>query len=307
MTNNNAEQLKRIARLYLGNLIPIVRDRAQKRVPYTYFVDASILNDDFTDLFSSSLWNWHVETTSWIGDWKHLFRRRLLRRFIPIFRREYSEIEQRLIKFIIHIQLSLGTEVVLYFTDDRSFLLNKFGSDNSAIVKGHIIIDTINPYHVAAADAMVVERRKSSVSDRFAAIEDLANDLNRAFVLKYSDNVFTNGRYVIPKAFAYALYNLQEGRCSIDGKGLGISGFHLDHIVPLGLGGNNSLINLQICDPINNIQKGIEVNCPRFCFSLEERIRFGFETIYHERFSDRMLKGIKPNPDALYRQNLLLR
>lgn len=307
MADNNAEQLKRIARLYLGKLIPIVRDKSLKRVPYTYFIDPSILGDDLTDLFSSPLWNWHTETTSWIGDWKHLFRKRLLRRFVPIFRREYSEIEQRLIKFIIHIQLSLGTEVVLYFTDDKAFLLNTFGSDNFAIVKGHFVIDTINPYHAAPADAMIVETRKSSVSDRFSTIEDLANDADRAFILKYSDNVFTNGRYAIPKAFAHALYNMQEGRCSIDGSRLGIAGFHLDHIIPLGLGGNNSLINLQVCDPTTNIKKGIEVNCPRFCFSLEERICFGFETIYHERFSDRMLKGIKPSPDALYMQNLLLR
>jgi 5-methylcytosine-specific restriction endonuclease McrA len=182
-----------------------------------------------------------------------------------------------------------------------------FGSDNSAIVKGHIVIDTIDPYHAAPADAVLVERSKSSVSDRFAALEALANDSNRAFILRYSESVFTNGRYAIPKEFAYALYNLQGGRCSIDGSALGISGFHLDHIVPLSMGGNNSLINLQICDPVNNIQKGVEVNDPRFCFSLEERIRLGLDTIFHERFSDRTLKGIKPNPDALYRQNLWLR
>src|SRR3954451_3636186 len=300
MINSN---LRGIARFYLDNLIPIVRDTSRRLVPYIYFVDASILNDDFSDLFSDSLWTWHIETTSWIGDWRRAVRRRLIRRFIPILRREYSENEQRLIKFLIHIQLSLGIEVVLYFTDRKTFLLDMFQSDNTAVVKGNVIIDMIDPYSAESADSITIEKRRASVSDRFSTMEDLANDPDRACILRYPSHTFTNSRNRIPEPFKFALYNLQDGRCSINGGRLDLAGCHVDHIIPLNIGGNNSLVNLQLCDPLNNIKKGIEISYPRYCLSSEEMIELGFDTIFHERFADRMLKGIRPNPDALYRQN----
>lgn len=51
------------------------------------------------------------------------------------------------------------------------------------------------------------------------------------------------------------LYAKQEGRCACCGASL-VSGYHLDHIMPIVLGGTNTDDNVQLLTPRCNLQKG---------------------------------------------------
>ena len=53
---------------------------------------------------------------------------------------------------------------------------------------------------------------------------------------------------------AAKLFNLQRGKCTCCGKPLG-NDFHLDHIVPLSLGGTNTDDNMQLLRARCNLQK----------------------------------------------------
>jgi 5-methylcytosine-specific restriction endonuclease McrA len=54
---------------------------------------------------------------------------------------------------------------------------------------------------------------------------------------------------------AAKLYVSQRGRCACCGESLE-PGFHMDHIVPLALGGRNSDDNVQLLLPVCNMRKG---------------------------------------------------
>jgi len=51
------------------------------------------------------------------------------------------------------------------------------------------------------------------------------------------------------------LLNAQKGKCACCGKSLK-GGYHLDHIIPLALGGKNSDDNVQLLTPKCNLKKG---------------------------------------------------
>jgi len=52
------------------------------------------------------------------------------------------------------------------------------------------------------------------------------------------------------------LFFLQKGKCAACGmKGRGLSGFHLDHIEPLALGGSHADANMQLLCPPCNLRK----------------------------------------------------
>jgi 5-methylcytosine-specific restriction endonuclease McrA len=52
------------------------------------------------------------------------------------------------------------------------------------------------------------------------------------------------------------LYRLQGGRCVMCGRDLRVTGYHVDHVVPLARGGLNVKENLQLLCPKDNLRKG---------------------------------------------------
>jgi len=64
-----------------------------------------------------------------------------------------------------------------------------------------------------------------------------------------------NNGGVLSKNIVSFLYKKQNGKCACCGELLN-NDFHLDHILPLALGGKNSDDNVQLLTPICNLQKG---------------------------------------------------
>lgn len=58
----------------------------------------------------------------------------------------------------------------------------------------------------------------------------------------------------ISKGLAERLFELQKGKCACCGKSLG-DNYHMDHIMPLALGGSNTDDNIQLLTPRCNMQK----------------------------------------------------
>ena len=52
------------------------------------------------------------------------------------------------------------------------------------------------------------------------------------------------------------LYIVQKGRCVKCARHLGITGYHVDHIIPISKGGLNVAWNLQLLCPRCNLRKG---------------------------------------------------
>lgn len=69
----------------------------------------------------------------------------------------------------------------------------------------------------------------------------------RRAIKKGSSGSLSNG--IIEK-----LYKLQRGKCACCGKPLG-DDYHLDHIMPLALGGENEDLNMQLLTKLCNLQK----------------------------------------------------
>lgn len=59
---------------------------------------------------------------------------------------------------------------------------------------------------------------------------------------------------VLSQGLAAKLFDLQGGKCACCGKSLA-QGYHLDHIMPLALGGMNIDGNMQLLTPLCNMQK----------------------------------------------------
>ena len=58
-----------------------------------------------------------------------------------------------------------------------------------------------------------------------------------------------NGRIRYSEEERRRLYNDADGKCALCGKKVSYKAIHLDHIVPLGADGTDTLDNLQVCCP----------------------------------------------------------
>ncbi len=59
---------------------------------------------------------------------------------------------------------------------------------------------------------------------------------------------------ILSRGLAKKLFTLQKGKCPCCGQSLG-DNYHLDHIIPLALGGSNADDNIQLLRSICNLQK----------------------------------------------------
>lgn len=73
-------------------------------------------------------------------------------------------------------------------------------------------------------------------------------------VIRANRDKRVKGSGKLSKGIANKLMVLQKGRCACCGKSLN-EGFHLDHVMPLALGGENVDSNIQLLTPTCNLKK----------------------------------------------------
>lgn len=110
-----------------------------------------------------------------------------------------------------------------------------------------------NPDKIKKAKAAYYSANK----DRFKTLGALWARVNFKVKRIHAQNRRARKRLVggvLSSNLASKLYALQRGRCACCGSILGGS-FHLDHRIPLALGGSNSDQNMQLLAPVCNLQK----------------------------------------------------
>jgi len=244
---------------------------------------------------------WHLTTSRFSKDLSVKHGRRLIRRIFPIRRGEYTDDEIRLIKYNLHFQLALGLEILVMFVDPDFLPESQFGSDNLALVKGRVRITATRPYDAEVpAEIVVTPGSDSEVSDLYLHLEGMKKE-GRAIGLSYNDRSFTTfERSDLKKRYGWFLYTLQSGRCALSGEKLDLGTWDVDHIFPLRMGGNNTLVNLQAARHGPNRRKGARIEDFKYGLSPLDLSRNNLTTTYHRRLSDRTLVGIPLGPDALH-------
>lgn len=125
-----------------------------------------------------------------------------------------------------------------------------------------------NPERKAKASRAWYQKNKKSVIDRVSAYYEANKEKIAEYKRKWvkenhqktrvgSANRRAKKREVggrLSAGLADRLYNLQRGKCACCGKPLG-KNFHLDHILPLALGGTNTDDNIQLLRGKCNNQK----------------------------------------------------
>lgn len=131
----------------------------------------------------------------------------------------------------------------------------------------------------AAWRAENVERRKANGAAWYAANRERANSVNAAWYACNTDKAKANNAAwhkanpeakriyrqnrearkrtnggTLSKGLSAKLFKLQKGKCPCCKQPLGVK-FHLDHIVPIALGGSNTDDNIQLLRAFCNIQK----------------------------------------------------
>jgi len=115
--------------------IKFVLDNINSRhTPYIYFVDKSFLSENFLSFVSKELIFWNLHT-AYLNQQLIKRGKRLIKRLLPIQKKEYSKDEIKLIKYSLNCQLALGFEVYVVFTLDINFLESHFNSNNFIVVK----------------------------------------------------------------------------------------------------------------------------------------------------------------------------
>ncbi|HWN09704.1 MAG TPA: HNH endonuclease signature motif containing protein [Pyrinomonadaceae bacterium] len=293
--------MQRILDRHLVELIPIYDDHNPRRLPYSYFLDVSVFRRNYSALLSREMLTWHLTTSRFSKDLSVKHGRRLIRRVLPIARREYTEEEIRLIKYNLHFQLGLGLEILVMFVDENFLPESQFGSDNLALVKGRVRITSSRPYDTdAPADIVVTPGSDSEVGDLYLHLESL-NAGDKAIGLSYNDQTFTGFNLSgLKKRYGSFLYTLQSGCCGLTGESLDVAPWDVDHVIPIAMGGNNSLVNLQAARHASNVSKGARIEDFRYALSPLELAKHRLTTTYHRRLSDRTLMGAPLGPDALH-------
>jgi len=62
------------------------------------------------------------------------------------------------------------------------------------------------------------------------------------------------------QALRKALFKAYSGKCFYSGRALSFDTFHIDHVLPVSLGGKDIITNYVACDPAINIQKSNSLN-----------------------------------------------
>lgn len=297
-------KLQRIVDKYLVELLAVYSDNSQRRQPYSYFLDVSVLRGDYAALLSEHMLTWHLTTARFSKVFSNKYGRRLIRRVFPIAVRDYSEEEIRLIKYNLHFQLTLGLEIVVMFVDHDFIPESEFGTDNLALVKSRVLITSSTPYDPQVPTTLIItEGSDSRATDLYLHLESVSKG-ERACMLKYNNATFTAFKVSDLKChYGWLLYMLQSGRCGLSGQNLDLVPWDIDHIIPSSMGGNNSLVNLQAARHKPNVEKGATMEHLGYALSPDELLRYQLSTTFHRRLSDRRLVGIPLGPESLHSLN----
>lgn len=125
---------------------------------------------------------------------------------------------------------------------------------NSEEVKASVVAwRNANPEKVKSYGAKWIEKNKDKVSANGAAWRAANPDRARAHVHNYRAQKRAVGG-VLSKGLTAKLFALQQGKCPCCGQPLG-DDYHLDHIVPVAMGGPNIDENIQLLRQRCNNQK----------------------------------------------------
>jgi hypothetical protein len=284
---------------YLAELLPAFSDDSKHSLPWTFFLDCGNARCRFVDLLSESMFPWHVQTSRLNERIRKRIGRSPIRRVNPVVQQDYSPDDLKLLKYNLHFQLALGIEVYLLVVGSSSAAEAYFGVDNFAIVARRELITDHHPYDPAVPSELRVEPwTNSSVRDFYTEIEDIGHRY-QLVKLHYNDSAFTCSRRDLKSTYGDLLYVLQNGRCALSGEPLA-GDWHVDHIVPIEKGGNNTLINLQAANARANIIKGAAITDSAYCFSTPALAAIGLNATYHRRLTDRRLVGVHVGLSAAF-------
>lgn len=123
------------------------------------------------------------------------------------------------------------------------------GKDNERTKKWHLE----NPEKARIARAARYAKNPEKVNIRNKKW-NLANPASKR-IQNHNRRARVNRKNVrLSKGIIEKLYKLQRGKCACCGKPLG-DNYHLDHIMPLALGGENEDLNMQLLTKLCNLQK----------------------------------------------------
>jgi hypothetical protein len=276
---------------HLRAIHPAFDGATLRTVPYTYFADASMLEGEFTRIVHPDLELWHSATARLNLAQFNVRGRRVIKRVVPLEKRQYREAEIRTIKHCLHFQLALGLEVQVVFTQSKAFLEEHVESANVSLVAGFKLVRSPRFWDPEALNEVEIVASQSIVGDLHAAFRDLETEPT-TIRLWYDRHTFTNARLkFLKRKFGNLLYTLQNGRCARTSASLDGAAWDIDHIVPRNLGGNNSLVNLQAVLHLQNVGDSDGMKDQRFGMKRSELTgHLAFDV--HRKLSDRTLVGL---------------
>lgn len=289
---------KEILLKHIGEITPIFDEINAKNTPYIYFIDQSFLLGNYSSITQDELTTWNLITAELNSKFKGQ-NSRLVTRLIPIVKRDYSELEINLIKHSLSIQLAQGIRLCIIFTENNNFLHSHFGTDNLVLINGRKLISCPKFWEAEEPTELIIESSFSrNISHIYAELNSIIESQD-THNLCYNTDTYTSYKLSLKKKYGHFLFDLQNGKCSITKESLSINDWDVDHIFPIGMGGNNSLVNLRAIMRKENGSKSAKITEVRYCLSPQELKTFNLTCDYHRKFSDRKLVNIPLGVKAL--------
>lgn len=121
-------------------------------------------------------------------------------------------------------------------------------------------VDYARKYHRAYREKVAERQRKHYEANRDKAVEYArkyheANREKRKVIAHNRRAKIKGNGGTLSKGIVQTLMALQKGKCACCGKSLK-HGHHLDHVIPIALGGTNTDDNVQLLTPKCNLSKG---------------------------------------------------
>jgi hypothetical protein len=178
-----------------------------------------------------------------------LAKRMLYERRVPVLRREYSEFDQKVMKYSLHGVLSLGNRVLILLVDSRRFIVETFEHKNVMFIAASGMRAWVGSVGYGGTSNVQSAVRPTEVEKLSWLMSDqLISKTHDTFVLQYDRSSFKTGpgrTSALHAKYARFLHFLQGGRCALCNDELG-KVTEVDHVYPVSRKGNNTLINLEL-------------------------------------------------------------
>lgn len=259
-----------------------------------FSTDKSFLLKGFVDIIKRNNFNYWVFGSAQLSN----NLKAQYHRVIPIKFEEYDYYQINQIKYTIHTLICLGANVYLAFTENKNYLEDNFGVDNSLLIKDLYALDSRLIYDVNE-ELHLIPRKPDNYSLFKNYLDKNWRESSQVFSLKHSRNYFTcgvrRGGESLRKKYGLFLYYLQNGKCAISNEKFNFSELEVDHIVPAAKGGNNSIINLQLVHKKINNKKSdtLDVLADRI-FNDEELFKMGLDNTFPYAELTKRITNINP-------------